>query len=256
MNKIANIFRKIRKKTTDEEIFLPYRNGILHGRDLGYANVKVSAKVVSTLIALGDWASAIKEGKKGLDKEYVPPTLAESMKHIANSLEQMKENKKQRDHMDKWKKRELIVGENLPAKGKISDYDEDTPERTVIEFLRYLLKNNYGNMAKLISKHLVKDKNIGKLAGELRELFATKKLTDFEIVSVYDNAPAISEIKTILEFEKEDGTRFKHEHQFRLSYEDENGDMVPRGYKKAEWKIMIISLRNLEYIDLKSMSGR
>lgn len=94
---IARIFGKSRKKTNDEEITLPYRNGILHGRDLGYDNVKVSAKALSTLLALRDWADAIKAGKKDIDKEFVPPTLEETHKEITNSLEKMHENQKLQD---------------------------------------------------------------------------------------------------------------------------------------------------------------
>ena len=253
---IAKIFGKSRKKTNDEEITLPYRNGILHGRDLGYANIKVSAKALSTLLALKDWADAIKKGKKGIDKEFVPPTLDESLIGIASTLEQMEENQNQREHMDKWEKRELTVGANLPAKGEVSDYEKNSPEKALIEFLYYLLKNNYGNMAKLISKQWNEDKSISNLAGVLREIFDRKKLIDFELVTVYDNAPAISEVEVLLTFEKEDSTSFKYQHKFRLTYEDGNGETVPRGYKESQWKIMGHSLRDIEYIDLKVTSGK
>lgn len=253
---IARIFGKSRKKTYDEDITLPYRNGILHGRDLGYANIKVSAKALSTLLALKDWADAIKKGKKGISKEFVPPTLEESLIGIASGLEQMKENQNQREHMNKWVKRELTVGDNLPAKGEVSNYEENTPEKSVIEFLSYLLRNNYGNMAKMISKHSNTDKSIGIIAGELRELFDRKKLIDFELVNVYDNAPAISEVEVLLNFEKEDSTFFDYKHKFRLVYEDEYGETVPRGYKESEWKIMLHSLRDIEFIDLKVISKK
>lgn len=75
LNKIATFFNKDRNKTTEERITVPYINGILHGRDLGYANGQVSSKVLSILIALKDWALAIKEDEKGIDKEYVPPII-------------------------------------------------------------------------------------------------------------------------------------------------------------------------------------
>lgn len=38
LQKLKDIFNASRKKTTTEKITLPYRNGILHGRDLNYAN--------------------------------------------------------------------------------------------------------------------------------------------------------------------------------------------------------------------------
>ncbi|MFS0673026.1 hypothetical protein [Ornithinibacillus sp. 179-J 7C1 HS] len=253
---IAKIFGRSRKKTTDEEIVLPFRNGILHGRDLGYSNVQVSSKALSTLLALRDWADAVKAGKKGINKEFVPPTIEETMNQLASSLEQLHENQKEREYMNKWVRRDLKVGEDLPEKGEVSDYAKNTPEKALIEFIYYLKKKNFGNMAKLISNSYLKGTTIGKLAGELREIFDQMKLIDFKLVNVYDTAPAISEIEVLLEFERvEDQTLFEVLHKFRLCYEGENGDPVARGYKKAEWKILRHTIRDLEYSHLKIKSG-
>ncbi|WP_339996772.1 hypothetical protein [Priestia aryabhattai] len=246
---LSAIFGKGRNKTTDEEITLPYRNGILHGRDLGYANVKVSAKTLATLLALGDWASAIKKGNKGIEKEYVPPTKAEARQQTATAMEQLKENAKENAHMDKWKPREIEVGSDIPEKGEASDYEEDTPERTVISFLNYLLKKNYGNMAMLLSKHWNKGKTIGVLAGEVREIFERKTLIDYKLVSVKDTGCAITEVELWTKFKRDDDTVFEHENKLRLSYEDKDGKTVARGYKKADWRIMMLELRQMEVID-------
>lgn len=45
LNAIARIFQKTQRKTTTEPISVPYRHGILHGRDLGYDNQLVATKV-------------------------------------------------------------------------------------------------------------------------------------------------------------------------------------------------------------------
>ena len=52
LTKLKNIFNKGRNKTNNDEIRLPYRNGILHGRDLNYANKYVSCKCISLMFAL------------------------------------------------------------------------------------------------------------------------------------------------------------------------------------------------------------
>ncbi|MFJ7557856.1 hypothetical protein ACIQXZ_29215 [Bacillus thuringiensis] len=250
LNAIAKIFRKSRGKTTSDEITLPYRNGILHGRDLGYANLVVSTKTWAALFALGDWLAAIKKGKKGIKKEYTPPTLQESVQKIVEAAGGMKENGRQREHMGKWAKREMKVGIDFLENGQTDDYEEDTPEKTIVEFLNNLKKSNYGNMAKLISKKLGENKTIGKLAGEIRELFTRKKLIGYKLVSINDNAPAITEIETILEFQKSDDTKFKYECKFRLIYEDEDSEPVPRGYKKAQWRVMF-NFRGIEFVEYK-----
>ena len=54
LEKLKKIFNKNRKKTNFEIIKMPYRNGILHGRDLNYANEYVSCKVLSLMFAVAD----------------------------------------------------------------------------------------------------------------------------------------------------------------------------------------------------------
>jgi hypothetical protein len=249
LSAIQKIFNKSRKKTTDEEIDLPYRNGILHGRDLGYTNVNVSAKALSTLLALGDWVIEIKKGKKGVDKEFIPPTLEESTTQLVNSLESLAETQRQRELMYKWQRREINVGEDIPAKGDLTEYGEDTPERTVMQLLAYVEMKNYGKLAMMIEFNRKYD-SVKKLAGKLREVFKGKKLVDYKLVNVYDNASAVSEVETELIFEREaDGKQITDQRTFRLMYEGEDGDPVPRGYKQAEWKVTF-DFRNIEYIDL------
>lgn len=55
MKKIAQIYNRMRTKTNDEPIYLPYRNGILHGRDLNYNNSLVATKCLALIVYLYDW---------------------------------------------------------------------------------------------------------------------------------------------------------------------------------------------------------
>ncbi|MCP1188024.1 hypothetical protein NKR17_02790 [Priestia flexa] len=253
LSAIQKILNKSRRKTTEDEITLPYRNGILHGRDLGYANVNVSAKALSTLLALRDWADAIKKGKKGVNKEFVPPTLEESAEQIASSLEGLAENQRQSEYLNNvWKRRDITVGEDMPAKGELSEYEEETPEKAVMQLLEYITARNYGKLAMMLEFNR-KYETVGKLAGKLREVFEGKKLVDYKLVNGYDNASAISEVETELIFEREeDGKQVTDNRTFRLMYQDEEGNPIPRGYKKAEWKFMF-DFRNIEYIDFRNI---
>jgi hypothetical protein len=246
---IQKIFNKSRAKTREEEIDLPFRNGILHGRDLGYANVNVSAKALSTLLALRDWVVEIEKGKKGVDKEFVPPTLEESAEQLTNSLEGYTETQRQKEFLQTWQRREITVGVDIPAKGELSEYEEDTPEKAVMQLLAYIAVRNYGKLAMKLEFNRKYD-SVKKMAGKLREVFEGKKLVDYKLVNVYDNASAVSEVETELIFEREeDGKQVTDHRTFRLMYEDEDGNPVPRGYKQAEWKVTF-DFRNIEYIDL------
>ncbi|MED4851725.1 hypothetical protein P9386_07835 [Caldifermentibacillus hisashii] len=51
--------------------------------------------------------------------------------------------------MNNWEKRELKVGEDLPEKGEISDYIEDTPEKSLIEFLYFFGKEELWKYGKV-----------------------------------------------------------------------------------------------------------
>jgi hypothetical protein len=249
LGKIHKILNKGRRKTSVEEINLPYRNGILHGRDLGYNNAKVSSKALATLLALRDWADAIKQGKKEETKEYVAPTLEESTEKIMKSLTVREEIKRQKDYMNiEWKRRKIVIGQDIPAKDEVEAYEEDSPERVLIDFLSLLTASNYGKLANLVTRFSKVEESKGKLAGQLREIFDRKKLVDYKLIAIEDNAPAITEIETILEFNVAGGTHFSDKRTFRLIYEDEQGEAVIRGYHKGTWKIMF-NFYDIEYKD-------
>lgn len=254
LGRIQKIFNKSRKKTTEEEITLPFRNGILHGRDLGYANVQVSAKALSSLLALRDWAIEIKNGKQGVDKEYVPPTPEESIERLATSIEGYTEKLRQRDYLQAWQRRELTVGEDIPVKGDLSAYGDDTPEKAIMQLLDYITVRNYGKLAMMLEFNRKYD-SVKKLAGKLREVFEGKKLVDYKLVNIYDNASAVSEVETELIFEYEaDGKQVTDNRTFRLMYQDEEGNPIPRGYKDAEWMVTF-DFRNIEYLNFQKFLG-
>lgn len=53
---LAGVMSRQRGQTTASATDVPYRHGVMHGRDLGYANERVSAKSLAALLALGSWA--------------------------------------------------------------------------------------------------------------------------------------------------------------------------------------------------------
>lgn len=61
---LAILLSHNRNKTSEKSISLPYRHGILHGRDLGYANRRVSTKAFVTLLSLRNWIEKVQEGKQ------------------------------------------------------------------------------------------------------------------------------------------------------------------------------------------------
>src|SRR5690606_18316189 len=86
LSKLRDILNKGRNRTNTEEIFLPYRNGILHGRDISYANKYVSAKCWLTLIAINDWAKALKKNNENPPQEPKNLSFTESLNELKNTI--------------------------------------------------------------------------------------------------------------------------------------------------------------------------
>ena len=55
LTKIKLNFNQNRLKTNSDPIYIPYRNGILHGRDINYGNEYVSCKCIALMFAIADW---------------------------------------------------------------------------------------------------------------------------------------------------------------------------------------------------------
>lgn len=209
LSKLREILNKGRNRTNTEEIFFPYRNGILHGRDIAYANKYVTAKCWLTLIAINDWSKALKKNKENPPKLETELSFTESWKELKTTLsdykvhqEKMKEVNR---YLESWKPRTLIVGKDIPPNGEINEYNQFTPEQDAIKFLKKWESKNHGEIAKQIC-YFSKDINIGKEAGRVRKVFDKRTLKTYKINSVLDCAPAISEVMIDVIFEYEQKT--------------------------------------------------
>ena len=90
LTKMKGIFNKGRNKTNHEEIRVPYRNGILHGRDLNYGNEYVSCKCVALMFALADWMSMkdSEERRKAKFEKENNPLLSLGLRYIKFAIEE------------------------------------------------------------------------------------------------------------------------------------------------------------------------
>lgn len=246
---VAQIFNKSRKKTTNEKITLPYRNGILHGKDLGYDNVIVASKLWSTLFALGAWAKIIKEGKHIAPEPKRKLSFKENLAEISKTLyeyQQWQEEKKVRDkELDSWKPRNF-ANVNFDNLEKV----ENSPEKELQKFFEHVFKRKYGLIAKQLDTFPRGKKSINQLAGEVREKFENKEVLKYQIQSIVDEAPAITEIKvkvTVLTNGKENSKVIK----FRIIYQDMEGNPLVRGNQKGKWYLLDLCLwdfYNFEWI--------
>lgn len=217
LNELAKIMRKSRQTTRTEEIHIPYRNGILHGMDLGYDNQIVAAKTWAALFAVREWAVKAEQGLIKAPKK----TKEKGWKELLN---QIKENEETKKMLEAWKPRNVDIKR---------EFELNTPESKVIEFIELWKKNNYGYMSNLVS-HLMRT---SELVVDVRNHYKSKLLGKYEIVEIIDEAPAISEIKLKVNYIV-DNNEVEKEIIFRMICEDANGDPIVRDKEGSEWTIL------------------
>lgn len=228
LQELSKLFNSARKKTNTETITVPYRHGILHGRDLGYANKVVAAKTWATLFTIRDWAIALKQGEK-IPKEKEPePSLLEVLKSYAKTQEQKKK-------LEAWMPRNLEPNKDFLAYGTPEEFETRTPERELVQFFKYWSTNNYGRMADLIKTF--GDHPLSKRAGEVRLNFLGKSLTRYKLLEINDEASAITEITVEVALNYRDKI-LTEKFSVRMIHEDSEGNPVLREEPDGNWRII------------------
>lgn len=228
LNALVKLFQKGRYSTTLDAIEIPYRNGIMHGMDLGYDNRLVAAKTWAVLFAIREWALKVEGGMHKPRKE-------DDEINMESTFRLMQSNKETAVLLKNWKPRFLTVGIDIPCSGLPEDYKIGTPERKLAEYLFYWGKKNYGHMKRCISILMLPAAD--KFIQSVRKEFASKKLISFKIKEVYDENAFITEVETEIIFE-ENNEQICKDKKFKLINEDANGNFGVRGKQNTEWRIM------------------
>lgn len=190
LTKLKNIFNQKRTKTNTDMITLPYRNGILHGRDLNYANEYVSCKCVCLMFAVADWMkmkNSEEKRKADYEKSVNPPPLKETFAHLV-------ENRQIQKEISEWKRENIVIGKDIPVNGAPENYSKYPYIVEVVEMLYSWKEKNYGKLSMHLKKIFPADISDKKRAGECRKLFEKKLLDTFEIIEIEERACALSKV--------------------------------------------------------------
>ena len=232
LNVLSNIFKKGRRKTVTETISVPYRNGILHGMDLGYDNKLVAAKTWAALFAAREWAVKAERGTLEAPPEESKKTWLENMRETVTTIKSTKEFK---ERLASWTPRDLTVGEDLPADGALEDYAEGTPERKLAEYLSYWKAKNYGHAAQCL--HPTLSGGARNNPGLVREVLGGTLLKSFKFLSIEDFAAAVTEIETEMKL-VEYGKDVTKAVTMRMICTTPEGGGAIRGEPNSEWSVM------------------
>lgn len=226
------IMNSSRKTTNIEKIFIPYRNGILHGRDLNFANKEVASKCWWALACLIEWADEKLSNKQ--------PKSPESLKAI---LKQYQETQDLSKRIDSWQKRpnksEIYWIENTPETIEV-----DSPEHYLLVFLAAWKAKQWGKMTPLLLHNI--EKHRGKATRETKNDYQKFDLLNFQIKFSEDKTPAITDILTFIEYRNNDKVVYSKEIKISLQYADSNnGSPELRGELNGQWYILQASLSEI-----------
>ncbi|MEM1203435.1 MAG: hypothetical protein AAGN66_09435 [Acidobacteriota bacterium] len=238
---LCGIFSRGRRKTTAEELELPYRHGILHGRDLGFANSVVAAKTWAALFAVRDWASKIESGSgqapEAEEPANRPKTFLGSLRELRDEVEKLGDIRKDRRRLDEWRARPS------PADlARAEPFLEGTPEASAKEVLSLWSAGNYGGIARLLSS-LSGDESVGKRAGRIRTKIEPKRIEEYEILEIQDEAAAVTAV--VVEVAGQASFAISRERycfSLRMIYEDSDGNAEIRSKEDGRWLVVEISL--------------
>ena len=216
---------RVRRKTNSEDLHFPYRNGIIHGRDLGYNNQLVNAKCWSFLGNIADVISVRNDGQAS-EPESEPP-LRDVFKKVA-------QNRTFRQRMEKWVKRSVIEKRICVSSDERFSMTANEPEAALGVFLLAWKAKNYGRMAQMtLYNH---ELPINQRAGEIREFMQEVTLMDASIIRVEDKAPAATEVAAELIFRDRDQDYTKV-FVFKMFCCDDTGQTAIRGDDSAQWRV-------------------
>jgi hypothetical protein len=232
---IKAIFYASRGKTDKNKITLPYRNGIMHGRDLGYANREVAAKCWGLLFSIRDMLAAKRDEESDREKHNIEK--AKSAEDIQREMQAIHDGLREVIEMDSFKRKPLLIGTDIPATGTPDDYPFKSPEKALVEFIELWSAKKYGPMADYIylPSYLTKT----KMAGRMRQTFTDKQPHHFLLVEILDLSSCKCDITTTVGIKHKSDFSIDYTVTFRLLYcELDSTELIVNPAKEGRWKIV------------------
>ena len=240
LKKLKSIFCVGRNKTNTEPIYLPYRNGILHGRDLNYANEYVSAKSLALLFAIADWMNSKKSEvarQEKFEKEQEPV----SWKEIFSKIQK---NSNDKQEIEKWTPRNVVIGVTIPFSGSIEQYQDFPAVQAVIEMLDCWKNKNYGQLSNKMARLFLYEASEKKRASECRKLFGNKDLVSFQLKEIEERSCHLTRVLISLTWTTE-GHNHCEDFEFGITYEGEKDNFEYPWNNNGEWKLVPWNIQGL-----------
>jgi hypothetical protein len=229
---LVTLMASPRHQTTDGPIEVPYRHGILHGRDLGYASKLVAAKAWAALFSLREWAIKYERGETEPPPVEPAPSLRETLQRLADV-------ERQRRQIEAWQPRADL--------GPLDEDEEPalgTPEEAIHRWLTAWKMRDFGDMATWTQAR--RQLRQPHLASQLESMFGFRELIGFRTLKVHDAAAALTEVVAELRLV---GVETVVLMTANIVFEDAEGNPVVRGTGPGRWGVNEISALRRESAD-------
>jgi hypothetical protein len=223
---LSRLMQLPRMKRRMESLRIPFRHGILHGRDLGFANKLVAAKCWAALIAVGEWARAVENGRRFARPPAPKQTVLDSLRRLA-------EMTRRGERFKQWRPRGLVPGATIPALGPASAYASGTPEHALSSYLDLWSRRNFGEMAKLVAIGPNKTDPRTR-AGDINRAYRTLHLMSYELTEIEERGPMATHFTVRCTFDHDDSASFG----FLVVFENDNGDFTHDDLDRGTWRII------------------
>lgn len=219
MAKLIRTLTVSRGGTSTDAITIPYRHGILHGVDLGYASRLVAAKAWGALFAAGCYAKSYEDAQAPKPEQK---TLLES---YGDLLKAKVESREIEQLLANWQPRSPDQVRPL-----LSSPQDGSPEYAATVLLDAWCKEkpNYLTIA-LSTIDGQKAPNVHSLAGRIRDQLPERPHS-YKLTDVVDEGPAISVVSVTLEW----SAFATDEIQLRLHHCDNEG-LTPSNNGRGKW---------------------
>lgn len=224
---IRAIFQRGRRTTRTEPISLPYRNGILHGMDLGYDNEVVAAKCWCFLFVIADWIKD-KKSEAARKERLAEETRIPSLRELVNKISA---NEKMKRELDAWSPRRFCPEEVLEI-GGVKPAEPGSPEEAVLRFLAFWAAGNFGGMAKMYWAHARPDS--AKFAGEVRAILGDVKVDAYRLEQIDDEGSGATQVTAVVNPEGDRACRYI----LRMLFESDTGEVLPRSMPGGKWRVV------------------
>lgn len=228
---LKKIMNSSRKQTNDEKLTIPYRHGILHGRDLNFDNKEVASKCWWTLAALIDWSDDLTQ-KKEPEKE----------KTLFEILENSQANTAYINRMNNWKKR-TSRDLNFWKNQTLETLEINSPEYILLLFLDAWKNRQWGKIPPLLQHNI--QEHHGKASKEVKNDYSPIRILDYYIQDSIDERSSLTRIKILLKFIK-NNTENSTSIDVFLTYSDTTTSQSElRGEPNGKWYIIQSSLSSI-----------